>query len=168
MQFLGLNCFLLILAVEKLQYTKGNFIKGKDNNAKSGRKFSSYFITWRHFQQNEPIKENRNTNLFWYLCPQCEHSKFQEKEYVKSCSMWGSIFKSRGNANTGLSISPWRRKRKIIAHNELKKNYKLSSFLTIFTVWIYGNMYIWQSKLFTVIHRSYSLLLGKKSFRSTF
>ena len=64
MQFLGLNCFLLILAVEKLQYTKGNFIKGKDNNAKSGSKFSSYFITWRHFQQNEPIKENRNTNLF--------------------------------------------------------------------------------------------------------
>lgn len=64
MQFLGLNCFLLILAVEKLQYTKGNFIKGKDSNAKSGSKFSSYFITWRHFQQNEPIKENRNTNLF--------------------------------------------------------------------------------------------------------
>lgn len=137
MQLLGLNFFLL--AVEKLQYTKGNFIKGKDSDATSGSKFSSYFITWRHFQQNESTKENRNTNLFWYLCPQCEHSKFQEKEYVKSCSMWGSIFKSRGNANTGLSISPWRRKRKIIAHNKLKKKLQIvfSHYIHSMNIWEY-------------------------------
>lgn len=41
-----------------------------------------------------------------------EHSKFQEKEYVKSFSTWGSSFKRAGKANTGLSISPAEEKRK--------------------------------------------------------
>lgn len=138
--------------VEKLQYMVGNFMKGRESSATSGSKFSSNFITWSHFQQNESILKNRKTNLFWYLCPHCEHSKFQEKEYVKSFSTWGSVFKSRGSANTGLSISPWRRKKKlllIINWKKINQNYKLLSFLTTFTVWIYVNMYVWQSKLFT-------------------
>lgn len=57
------------------------------------------------FQQEGSIYKPK-TDLFWYWCPQWEHLKFQEKEYVKSFSTWGSSFNSAGSANTGLSISP--------------------------------------------------------------
>lgn len=52
------------------------------------------------------------TDLFWYWCPQWEHSKFQEKEYVKRFSTWGSSFNSTGSANTGLSMSPAKEKKR--------------------------------------------------------
>lgn len=62
-------------------------------------------MLYEPFQQKGFTKKPK-TDLFWYWCPQREHSKFQEKEYVKSFSTWGSSFNSAGSANTGLSISP--------------------------------------------------------------
>jgi hypothetical protein len=63
-----------------------------------------------HYSTKNPLAIN--TDLFWYWCPQWEHSKFQEKEYVKRLSTWGSSFNSTGSANTGLSMSPAKEKRK--------------------------------------------------------
>lgn len=67
MQLLGLNFFPFSGG---LQCTKGNFIKGKDSDATSGSKFSSYFITWRHFNRMNPLKKIETLTCFEVLVSQ--------------------------------------------------------------------------------------------------
>lgn len=56
MQLLGLNFFLL--AVEKLQYTKGNFIRGKgESDPTSGSKFLHISLLGDIFNRMNPLKK---------------------------------------------------------------------------------------------------------------
>lgn len=107
------------------------------------------------FNRMNPLKKIETLTCF----DTCVHSVNIQNSKKKS--MWravqcGVLFLRAGEMQTqDFPYHLEEEKEKLLLIMNWKKNYKVS-FLTIFTVWIYGNMYIWQSKLFTIGQEKFS------------